>query len=443
METENDKLVKSLLERTFFTAWKRENINKEKFGNYVTLEVQMNAKCDLACKYCYYERYGSELYPLKISGNSLVMKNFEMLLNWLEENQLFPRIEPFSGEIFSQNIGFKLVDRLLDFYIKNDLTSSPQHYVVIPTNATFIFSDKKTKEVENLLNKAKDNNIPMYLSLSVDGKFVENENRPFKSGKLRDDEYYDKLFAFAKKWNFSFHPMIYSNGVEKWIDNFLWFQEMFKKYDIPFFYIYLLEVRNVEWTKQQIKDFYKFMRFICNYYYNFVGISGNDFIKYVTEVKLSNIFSLFYRVGRGTGCSVQSAMQLRLGDLTHSICHRAAYKPHNLWKFKTDENKIIGIEALNAPLFLSHQTMDEDNFPMCESCFIKYLCNGQCLGSMNETNGSLFAPIPTVCALEHAKMAAVVDECISLDILKDWYPFVRPEVQETIKIYYDRFWKEK
>jgi hypothetical protein len=64
------------------------------------------------------------------------------------------------------------------------------------------------------------------------------------------------------------------------------------------------------------------------------------------------------------------------------------------------------------------------------------------MGAMNETTGSLFAPIPTVCVLEHAKMAAVVDECISLDILKDWYPFVRNEVQETIKIYCDRFWKE-
>jgi hypothetical protein len=29
--------------------------------------------------------------------------------------------------------------------------------------------------------------------------------------------------------------MIYSNQIEQWIDNFIWFQDMFKKYDIsPF-----------------------------------------------------------------------------------------------------------------------------------------------------------------------------------------------------------------
>jgi len=48
-----------------------------------------------------------------------------------------------------------------------------------------------------------------------------------------------------------FHPMIYSNKIEYWIDNFLWFQKMFYKYGINPFNVYLLEVRNVEWLPQQ------------------------------------------------------------------------------------------------------------------------------------------------------------------------------------------------
>jgi hypothetical protein len=250
---ENDLIVSNLLEKTFFKAWKKENIDKEIYANYSTLEVQVNAKCDLKCKYCYYDKFKDELYPQEISNDNLILNNLEMLLTWLEENNLYPRIEPFSGELFSQNVGFKVVDRLIDFYIKNNMTEKEQHYIVIPTNFTFIFSKNRTKRVEDLLNKAKENNVKLILSASVDGKYVENENRPTISGRIRDDEYYDKTFAFVKKWGFSFHPMIYSNKIEKWIDNFLWFQEMFEKYEIPYWHIYLLEVRNVEWTKTQLK----------------------------------------------------------------------------------------------------------------------------------------------------------------------------------------------
>jgi len=440
---EENELVKNLLERTFFKAWKLENIDNEKYANYSTLEVQTNARCDLKCTYCYYNKYKDELYPEEISNDNLVLKNLDMLLNWLEENKLYPRIEPFSGELFAQEVGFKTVDKIIDFYIRNNMRIKDQHYIIIPTNFTFIFSKNRTKRVEELLNKAKVNGIKLYLSASVDGKFVENENRPTKSGRLRDDEYYDKVFSFCSKWKFSFHPMIYSNKIEKWIDNFMWFQEMFEKHNIPYWYIYLLEVRNVEWTKKQIKEFYKFFKYVCNYYYLKSGLKGQDFLNHVTEKKLSNVFSLFYRVGRGTGCSTQSTLQLRLGDLSHSICHRTAYKPHVFWKFITDGNKITDIEAVNAPLFITHQTLDEDNFPVCESCFIKHLCNGQCLGSMYETNSTPFVPIPTVCALEHAKVAAVLDMVIENDLFKYYYDFTCLEKRPAMKIYYDRYWKEK
>jgi len=60
--------------------------------------------------------------------------------------------------------------------------------------------------------------------------------------------------------------MIYSNHIDKWIDNFIWFQDKFKEYDIYPFVLYLLEVRNAEWNKSQIIDMGIFMRFLVKYY---------------------------------------------------------------------------------------------------------------------------------------------------------------------------------
>ncbi|GAI68001.1 unnamed protein product, partial [marine sediment metagenome] len=45
---------------------------------------------------------------------------------------------------------------------------------------------------------------------------------------------------------------------------------------------------------------------------------------------------------------------------------------------------------------------------MCESCLIKHLCSGGCLGSQFEVTGDLFSPIPSVCQLEHAKIKAII-----------------------------------
>lgn len=58
--------------------------------------------------------------------------------------------------------------------------------------------------------------------------------------------------------------MVYSNGIEYWVDNFMWFIKMFLKYNIvkledlkflPRFPIYLLEVRNPEWKRKHMIEF--------------------------------------------------------------------------------------------------------------------------------------------------------------------------------------------
>jgi sulfatase maturation enzyme AslB (radical SAM superfamily) len=436
MYLDNEELTKNFLQRQFFDGWKNRRFkSEEKYQNSKSLELQVSGACDLDCKYCYYSRYSKDLYPLDIAKKSLVLNNLDLVLNWLEKNSYFPIIELFSGEIFAISYGIDVVKKVVDWQIKNGIDNN----LTIPTNFSFIFDDKKISEIENLFEHAKQHGIRIGLSCSVDGKYSD-VNRPFISGKVRDDAYYDKLFAFCKKWSFSFHPMIYSNKIEDWIKNFLWFQDNFKKHDIPFDALYLLEVRNEEWNKIQIKEYYKLIRFIVNWISKIlVYNSPDDFANLVSKAKLFNIFSLFSTVGRGLGCSMQSTPQLRLGDLTASVCHRAAYKQHNLWKFKVDNNEIIGIENLNHNLLITAFSLDFRSMPMCEFCPIRELCSGQCLGSMFESSRDLFAPIPTVCALEHAKAAAIIDELHDLRLLEGFYPRIASIKEKSILNYLKYF----
>ena len=436
MKKENDQVIENFLNRTFFSAWKPENVgNTIKYGNYNSLELQINAACDLKCKYCYYAKYKKDLYPAQISGKSNILKNLDMVLAWLKKNNYYPHLEIFSGEPFFQDIGFEVLERLIDWQNENEV----RHAIMIPTNYSFIFDDDKIQRMEDLFAKSKER---IFLSCSVDGKYSD-ANRPFIDGRIRDDEYYDRMFKFSKKHMFGFHPMIYSENIEQWPENWLWFQENMKKYEIPFTHIYLLEVRNKEWNKKQIMEYYKFVRFVMRWTWNHVKdhVIPEKFPKYVFDQKLFNMFNIFSTNHRGLGCSMQSTTQLRLGDLTTSVCHRAAYKGHNLWRFRTNDKEITGIEGLNINLAIAAASFDFKNSPFCNYCTIREFCTGQCLGSMYETTGDPFMPIPTVCALEHAKVAGILDELKELGLWQHFYNWTGVK-QNSIKVYYEYMQKE-
>jgi radical SAM protein with 4Fe4S-binding SPASM domain len=438
MNNQDNELIESILNRTFFTAWKNQKYLEDpyKYGNYSELELQVTAACNLQCKYCYYSKYSKDLYPPEISHPQTILNNTNLILEWLTNNSFYPKISLFSGELFSQKIGFQVLNKVINWHIENKISNGQ---IIIPTNFTFLFDKEKTKRIEFFLMKAAIHKINIYLSASIDGKYCD-ENRPLKNkNMIRTERYYNDVFQFCKKWNFSFHPMIYNEKIEKWIDNFLWFQENFEKHNLDWKSLYLLEVRNKEWTKPQLKEFYKFIRFIIKWSYHKSGLSKEQFSKFVLQHKLFNIFHIFTILGRGISCSIQSAMQLRLGDLTTTLCHRNAYKELNLFKFKTDKH-ITGIETINTPMLISMFSSKNSNFPFCESCAIKEFCTGQCLGSMYETNKDNFIPIPTVCNLEHIKVAAIIDELKELDLLKFFYN-INVSKRNSIKLYEQQWGK--
>ena len=221
-QRENDALVNSFLDRTFLATWRNQAGGNE---NYRKLELFLNAKCDLNCAYCYLAKFGKQLYPFRLQKNKLVLDNLAIVLDWLIENKLAPQLEIFSGEPLSQNIGYRVLDMILD---KFGSAESKPSSIVVPTNFTFMLDDDRARKVEQLLVSSRELDMPIILSASIDGKYCE-ANRPFKhsgANDPRDDDYYDKVFAFCKKWRFSFHPMIYSQNIEHWTANFLWFQKM-------------------------------------------------------------------------------------------------------------------------------------------------------------------------------------------------------------------------
>ncbi len=400
-QKENNKLVNSFLNHTFFKGWKEDLVNFEQ------LEIFLNTSCNLKCKYCYVANYGEELYPIEIQSPKILLRNLSLFLDWLIRKGYYPKIEIFGGEPFSQELGFKALELILNKFksVKNRPKS-----IVIPTNYTFLLSPEKTKRVEELIQASRELEMPIILSASFDGKYCE-KNRPFKTGKeKRNNEYYERVFAFNKKYCYGFHPMIYSVLIENWQKNFLWFQKNFKKFNIPFFNIYLLEVRNVEWSKKQIKEFMRFIEFLIEWTYYFpCQKNKGNFLDFVFNKKGYNILhSPLTTVGRGIGCSLQSTFHLRLGDLTFIPCHRTSYSPFELGRFIVKNGRIIGIESKNPELLIGSITFDIKTAPICESCPLKYLCSGGCLGAQYETTGDLFSPIPTVCQLEHAKILTMI-----------------------------------
>jgi len=432
-QEENNKLVESFLKRTFFKAWRNPKIKE--LENFRKVEIWLNNKCNLACKYCYLNQYGNDLYPPENQDSQKILKNLKMFLDWLVKNKFTPVIEIFGGEPLVQEVGIKAIEMILEKY--KNLEKKPSH-LTIPTNYTFLQSKKLTQRIENLLEKAKKINIPISLSASFDGKHCER-SRPFKNAKSgqidpRDDKYYDKAFIFNKKWGFGFHPMIYAEEIKNWGKNWLWFQEKFQKHDIPWYNIYLLEVRNAEWQNEQILKFGEFIEFLIKWtFHNPCHNNLEKFLFFLYKKGYNILEAPFTTVGRGIGCSIQAGIHLRIGDLALVPCHRTSYPPFVYGHFKTKNNKIIGIEVSNPELIFTIYSFDAKNQPQCENCLLKNLCSFGCLGSQFETTGDLFSPIPTVCQLEHFKIVSMVKALKDLKIFEAVLRRTSPQKLEALK----------
>lgn len=408
---ENDILMNDFHKRLFFD----KRFTTE---NFESIELIWGRECNLKCKYCYYKNYGDSLYPKEIdSGENRKLDNLKMIVNWMKENRFEGAIEIFSGEPFIHEKLIEGLHYMLDSY--KDSSSYRIKQISVPTNGTFILNKKLTVKVKELLDKSYDIGIPIFLSFSIDGKYCES-NRPMKSkNDKRDDKFYDDIFKFSQEYPHSgFHPMVYSESIENWKKNFLWFQKMFKKYNRPWHQLYLLEIRNWEWTLEQIREYGKFIEFMLEWTFDFVKGDKNKFLDclYVNQQGFNILSNPFTTIGRGIGCSIQSTFTIRVGDLAIVPCHRLAYDKFISGYFNVEDGKITDIRAKDIELLIAIKTIEGKNFPYCENCAIKDLCMYGCLGSQYEVTGDMFTPIPSVCLLFHKKLSVMYKTFKRLDV---------------------------
>lgn len=437
---EDTKLLEYCLENTFYKAWRTDVATKKSnyLGNYNNLELMVNQKCHLSCKYCYMNKYASEYFPGKSQDSKTILYNTDLLIEWLHTNQYHPVLEVFAGDSVGDPTCRKIIHKVLDAALQGKIVAEA---ISAPTNFSWIRNAKQTEDVRTILEKSEYASIPVQLSASIDGKFLDDHNRPLKSSsKKYDDEFYDKVFSFVSSVpGTGLHPMVYSNKIERWIDNFLWFQEKMAEYNLPWSSLYLLEVRNVEWTLQQTKDYYKFIKFIIHWAWDKCGSNFTSFSEFLRKGRGFNILSFpFGKVGRGIGCSIQSTMTVRIGDLSIVPCHRLAYKHFDSGKFVVDDDRIVGIEADNLELWLAIQSLQNTASPYCERCILTDMCSGGCLGSQYEVTGDMFTPIPTVCRLFYTKLGAVVDAYKELGIYAGLLGLCNKKDGEKIKAFAEK-----
>ena len=400
-QEENDILLNKTYEEYFYNNWKKENENSK------SLELIFSPYCNLKCRYCYLHKHYDKQFPIETFNVKKSIDNALKICQWLVNNHYTPELDIFSGELFAQESGFELLEKILNFYstvpeedrIKN---------IVIPTNGTFC-GIKNEIRVEQLIQKFYKIGIPVYLSLSIDGKYMDKNNRP---GIKRN---YFHIFKFAQKHNLCFHPMIYSNNIEKWIDNFNWFQEQFEKYNIPWYNLYLLQVRNKEWTREQDYELYKFIKYIINYSWEKCNKDikkYNDFL-YGAPKGLNILNWLGIENNGKYSCSIQHELAIRLNDLKVFPCHRLMYPEFEIGQY----DETMKLKAKNVSLGTSLPYLNPKDAPLCSNCDINEFCKKGCLGSQYETTKSILTPIPTVCLNYVYIFKALIDGFDEIGIL--------------------------
>jgi len=409
-QKENDLLLKSYLMRGLSGA----------NNSIPSIELILSPECDQACTYCYMHRYGHQLYPSSVFENGeSILRNTEIFLDFLIENEYQGRLSLFSGEIFSQEIGFQVLD-----LVHQKMIECPTlfQYVDIPTNYSFILDDEKTRRVEDIVEKFIDTSKRVYLSISDDGKFMEC-NRPYKSkNQSRGDEYYEKLMAFARKYNYSFHAMVHHNNIEEWPDNWDWFIEMLGDHGEKF-KLNMLEVRNDGWTEESIAHYINFLKHMIDKKMEYFDYDAKRYVdnlvngpEDITALILRNANK---RYDDAISCSIQKSIAVRMADLTVVPCHRLMYPEFIAGRFILDENqeKIIDIEGEFVTQYLSIKSLPAAFQLKCYSCPIKSFCTKGCLGSNYETNKEVFMPVESVCKLYQSKFKFLYEYYDELGIL--------------------------
>lgn len=425
-EQENDELLKYLLDKRFFEVWEEGSDNT--LWKATNLELFITSTCNLKCEYCYLNRFEDKLYPKENRKPKDILNNLKILFNWFsEKNFYFHNIDLFSGEIWHTHFGFDVFDVILNGIYNGVQIDS----ITIPTNCSFLMEDKTMHKMQHYINLFDKLGTRLTISCSIEGKMLEEETRSFKDenqNDKRNDLFYEKLFAFCKRNNYLFHPMVAAANVDKWIDNLKWYRKQLQ--DINYYdlgTIMMLEVRNDDWNEESIKNLLKFFDFEINEHLKMVN---NDIETFANDIlgkggDSSNIGYINYALVLSESqapCSIPTTLTIRVGDLAIPPCHRLAYDKFIYGKFEVDnDNKITDIKANNPQMAI--RILASNNklaHHKCDSCKYNIFCMGGCFGSQYESSQDPFMPAESVCDMFKAKYDYLIDKYEELGVFKYW-----------------------
>lgn len=408
-QNEQDLMFKYILNNSVFNHYNKND--KNELGH---LELIITPECNLNCSYCYLNKNKDVLYPKNIRNNEQILKNLDILLNFFLQKDLFIHsLQLYSGEIWSSEFGLNILKILLEKNIQKTFCKK----IIIPSNMSFLLDDKAKKNIEKLMNDFKQYGIILAWSASIDGKIIEDQFRPFNdTSLLHSDYFYNEVFEFSKRHpTTGFHPMVSSKSCKYWIENYKWFEEQFKiHFDENYEYEpMMLEVRNPDWTEEDIEYYKKFLEFlIINQKEK--SSSMQEFAQRIFKygdfkTTLYTPYNLRLTEAR-TSCSLTNTLFIRLGDLSIVPCHRLSYDNLLLGQFSINENnKIDSIQAKNSDLFLYLKTLNPRvNMLKCERCKYNYLCIKGCLGAQYEQHQHLNYPCENICNLLQNKIKFLI-----------------------------------
>lgn len=421
----NDKLLNDFYNVFFFEKWKNCDSS-----NGFDLELIFSPKCNLKCEYCYINKNNENIYFQTPWNEEKTLHNVDVLLNWLYKNSYNPTLHIFSGELFAQESGWKLIEKILHFYETHNDKPVPDK-IIIPTNATFLRNEELQKRMDKICSDFGEIGIDLLLSFSFDGLHADSITRKYKADidiPLKQDidqHYYDMLFAYMRDHGFLPHPMISPENVHVWKDNFLWFAEMHEKYNMPLNTLYLLEVRNANWTPTTIGYFREFLQFLMDYWWERVDHEPDRFISYMCDRNSrkgisggNNILrNNFYTGGAScqSSCVISNQMMVRMSDLALFPCHRLLYPELQMAHFEKQEDGDLILKNDSIELNIGIHSFSPSSLPLCTTCMLNHMCVTPCYGSNYEITKDMFTPIPSVCQLEYVKVKTILEKLIEYD----------------------------
>lgn len=224
---------------------------------------------------------------------------------------------------------------------------------------------------------------------------------------IKNENYSKALFTFAQKYHFGFHPMISSYRIEEQINNYhTWIKLLYKYWPDNFSstigQVMQLETREQGWTDEKIQIYLQWLKYLidtdCKQYYNgdYNKFFNNIVLRKDTSSKFLKTsylpYSILPKPQTHLNCAFGKTLFIRLGDLSIVPCHRTSYNKFILGQFKTQNDKIIGVECNNFPLTSSIYLSGYAIKPFCNNCAISNYCNKYCIGANYETNHELFHP---------------------------------------------------